>query len=51
MRYSREGGFRWNWLARLTNGRLGLGKWTQAEVDSINERAEQDYREMKDLFE
>ena len=36
-----SGGFRWPWLARVTKGRLGLGRWTQEEVDGINERARQ----------
>lgn len=34
-----KGGFRWPWLARVTNGRFGLGRWTQEEVDGIWERA------------
>lgn len=33
------GGLRCAWLARLTRGRLGLGRWTQPEVDRINTTA------------
>lgn len=32
----RVGGFRCSWLARLTRGRIGLGRWTKTEVDRIN---------------
>ena len=39
IRLRREGGFRCRWLARLTRGRIGLGRWTQAEVDRINAAA------------
>lgn len=35
----RKGGLRCAWLARLTRGRLGLGRWTQAELDLIHVRA------------
>lgn len=34
-----EGGFRCAWLARLTHGRLGLGRWTHTELDLIHARA------------
>lgn len=38
-RWWREGGFRWPWLARTTNGRWGLGRWTQPEIDRIKAKA------------
>lgn len=47
----REGGFRCAWLARLTRGRLGLGRWTQAEVDRIQDAAKAEYDEMQRYIE
>jgi hypothetical protein len=34
-----NGGLRIGWLARLTRGRLGMGRWTPAEVAEIKRRA------------
>lgn len=36
---SGEAGFRCAWLARLTRGRVGLGRWTRGEVDAHRARA------------
>ena len=45
LRWWRPGGFRWPWLARRTNGRCGLGRWTEGEVDRIKaDAAEQHAR-------
>lgn len=41
------GGLRCRWLARLTRGRFGLGRWTQVEVDRINATA----KTRADLFD
>lgn len=47
----REGGFRCAWLARLTRGRLGLGRWTQNEVDRIQAAAQAKFHEMQKYIE
>jgi hypothetical protein len=46
-RWWRPGGFRWPWLARRTDGRFGLGRWTQAELDDIWRRARDDAARME----
>jgi hypothetical protein len=50
-RWWREGGFRFPPLARLTNGRYGLGRWTKAESDDIHKSARDSVNKMKDLWE
>lgn len=45
-----QGGFRCKWLARLTRGRIGLGRWTKAEVEQINRHAEVRAREFAELI-
>lgn len=47
----REGGFRIPALARLTNGRYGAGRWTQAETDAIHKAAAKRVKQMKGLIE
>lgn len=47
----KRGGFRCRWLARLTRGRLGLGRWTRDEVDQINRDAHRRWLEWKDYIE
>lgn len=44
---NREGGFRCTWLARLTRGRIGLGRWTKAEIDRINAAAKAEFDEFQ----
>jgi len=39
--WTREGGLRLRWLARLTKGRFGLGRWTRAEVERHHAYAEE----------
>lgn len=51
MTYTREGGFRWPLLARLTNGRYGLGRWTQKEVDDLWDRANKSWLELNKYFD
>lgn len=45
------GGLRWPLLARLTHGRLGLGRWTQAEVDEVWARATELYKSSQESIE
>ena len=51
LRWWRPGGFRLRWLSRLTNGRLGMGRWTQAEVDAIRVRAKARVEQLRRLAE
>lgn len=36
------GGLRIRWLARLTKGKLGAGRWTVAEVAAIRQQVKQE---------
>lgn len=45
--WTREGGFRCGLLARWTGGRIGLGRWTQAEVDGHKARAKEQHEELQ----
>lgn len=49
-RWWRPGGFRWPLLARATNGRWGLGRWTQAELDRIHAQAAVEAQAILDIF-
>lgn len=41
-----KGGFRWPWLARVTRGRLGLGRWTAEELEEVRRRARERWEQL-----